>query len=176
MWIKLLLPWRHAVCWRSMSNICSTAWGKFMRIIAIQISKLLSHSNPGKDFNDCASSVLLYKMKPRHLLCMTYSCVTGKKDQWSAGSAVSEMTTKCPSTYRFSMSGLQEVDAALRTRRLTLVDTLHLPPHAQGWTHCTFLIIHMETRCTLLLMGRHIASSSSCTKVDTLQSPPHAHG
>ena len=83
-----------------------------------------------------------------------------------------------PVYIRFAMSGVQEGDAALRTRRLSLVDTLHCPPHAQGWTHCTFLLIHMETRCTLLLMhmGRLIASSSSCTKVDTLQSPPHAHG
>ena len=115
------------------------------------------------------------KVKPRHLLCMTYSCVTGKKDQWSAGSAVSEMTTKCTPTYGL---GVQEVDAALRTRRLSLVDTLHFSPHAQGWTHCTFLLIHMETRCTLLLMhmGRHIANSSSCTWVDTLIASSHAQG
>ena len=83
---------------------------------------------------------------------------------------------KVPVYIRFAMSGLQEVDAALRTRPLSLVDMLHFPPHAQGWTHCTFLLLHMETRCTLLLMVRHIASSSSCTKVDTLQSPPHTHG
>ena len=59
--IKLLLSWRHAVCSRSMSNICGTAWGKFTRIIAISIPKHVSHSNPGKAvFNASASSVLLY--------------------------------------------------------------------------------------------------------------------
>ena len=52
---------RHAVlCWRSVLNICGTACYKFMRIIAIPISKHVSHSNPAKDFNACASSVLLY--------------------------------------------------------------------------------------------------------------------
>ena len=56
-----------------MSNICGSAWGKFMRIIAIPISKHVSDSNPGKDFNACASSVLVLKVKPRHLLCMTNS-------------------------------------------------------------------------------------------------------
>ena len=35
--------------------------GKFMKIIAIPISKHVSHSNSGKDFNACASSVLLYE-------------------------------------------------------------------------------------------------------------------
>ena len=39
---------------------------------------------------------------------------------------------KVPVYIRFAMSGLQEVDAALRTRRLSLVGPLHLPPHAQG--------------------------------------------
>ena len=39
------------------------------------------------------------------IIAMTYSCVTGKKDQWSAGSAVSEMTTKCPSTYGLLCQG-----------------------------------------------------------------------
>ena len=83
-----------------------------------------------------------------------------------------------PVYIRFAMSWVQEVDAALRTRRLSLVDTLHFPPRAQGWTLCMFLLIYMETRCTLLLlqMGRHIASSSSCTKVHTLHAPPHAQG
>ena len=83
-----------------------------------------------------------------------------------------------PVYIRFAMSGMQEVDAALRTRRLSLVDTLHFSPHAQGWTLCTLLLIHMETRCTLLLMhiGRRVARSSSCTKVDTLHAPPHAQG
>ena len=44
-----------------MSNICGTAWGMFMRIIAIPIFKHVSHSNSGKDFNACTSSVLLYE-------------------------------------------------------------------------------------------------------------------
>ena len=35
------------------NNICGTACGKFMRIIAIPISKHVSHSTPGKDFNAC---------------------------------------------------------------------------------------------------------------------------
>ena len=49
--------------------------------------------------------VLSYYMevKPKHLLCMTYSCITGKKDQWSTGYAVSEMTTK--STYGLLCQG-----------------------------------------------------------------------
>ena len=67
---------------------------------------------------------------------------------------------KVPVYIRFAMSGLQEVDAALRTRRLSLVGTLHFPPHAHGDT------LHAppygETHCKLLLMhkGRHVAISS----------------
>ena len=172
------MPWRHAVCWQSMSNICSTAWGKFMRIIAIPISKHLSHSNPGKDFNACASSVLLYESETKASTVHDIQLRHWKERSMVRWICDVRDDNKMPVYIRFAMSGLQEVDAALRTRRLSLVDTLHFPPHAQGWTHCTFLLIHMETRCTLLLMhmGRHIASSSSCTKVDTLQSPPHAHG
>ena len=65
----------------------------------------LNHSFAGK--TSMPVQVLSYymKVKHRHLLYMTYSCVTGKKDQWSAGSAVSEMTTECPSTYGLLCQG-----------------------------------------------------------------------
>ena len=38
-------------------------------------------------------------VKPGHLLCQTCSGFAGTTDQWSAGSAESEMMTKCPRTH-----------------------------------------------------------------------------
>ena len=44
--------------------------------------------------------VVPYKVvKPGHLLCQTCSGFAGTSDQWSAGSAESEMMTKCPRTH-----------------------------------------------------------------------------
>ena len=85
-------------------------------ILSILTSKYVSVRTHGKVFNAC---VLPYCMvvKPGHLLHQTCSGFAGKTDQWSAGSAESEMVTKCPNTL-CAMLGVQEVTAALRTRRL----------------------------------------------------------
>ena len=57
-------------------------------------------------------------LKPGHLLHQTCSGFAGTTDQWAAGSAESEMMTKCPRTHSVQCLGVQEVTAALHTRHL----------------------------------------------------------
>ena len=100
--------------------------------------------------------VLPYYMvvKPGHLLRQTCSSFAGTTDQWSAGYVESEMMTKCP-----RMLGVQEVTAALRTRRLRWY----------GHVACSSSCINSITRMTITSArrrGRPKKTWSECVKTD----------
>ena len=86
-------------CKLAIVTRCSTAWGKFKKLLPILTSKHVSLRTRGKVFN--AFYVLPYNMvmKPGHLLRQTCSSFARTTDQWSAGSVESEMMMKCPRTH-----------------------------------------------------------------------------
>ena len=98
-------------------------------------------------------------VKPGHLLRQTCSDFAGTTDQWSAGSEESEMMTKCPRPCSVQMSGVQEVTAALRTRRLRWYG------HVAHSTSCINSITSM-TIPSARRRGRPKKTWSECVRAD----------
>ena len=98
------------------------------------------------------------EVKPGHQLSQTYSGFAGMTDQWSTGSAESEMTTKCPRTHS-AMLGVLEVTTALRTRRLRWFG------HVARSSSCTNSITSMTIPSTRR-RGRPKKTCSECVKAD----------
>ena len=101
-------------CKLAIVTRCSTAWGKFKRLLLILTSKHVSLRTCGKVFNACVRLPYYMVVKPGHLLRQTHRndrsmvswfCGVRDDDKVSAD-------TLC------AMLGVQEVTAALRTRRL----------------------------------------------------------
>ena len=97
-------------------------------------------------------------VKPGHLLCQTCSSFAGTTDKWSAGYAESEMMTKCPRTHS-AMLVVQEVTAALRTRRLRWYG--HVARSSSCINSITSLTIPSAKR-----RGRPKKTLSECVKTD----------
>ena len=76
--------------------------------------------------------VLPYYMvvKSGHLLRQPCSGFAGRTDQWSAGSAESRDDDEVSADTLCAMLGVQEVTAALRTRRLRWFGHVATPLHA----------------------------------------------
>ena len=105
-------------CKLAIVTRCSTSWGKFKRLLPILTSKHVSLRTRGKVFNACVRSTLLHgsetwaptapdlqrlRQNDRSMVC--WICGVRDDDEVSAD-------TLC------AMLGVQEVTAALRTRRL----------------------------------------------------------
>ena len=106
--------------------------------------------------------VLPYYMvlKPGHLLRQTRSSFAGTTDQWPAGSAESEMMTKTVSMDTLcAMLGVQEVTAALRTRRLRWFG--HVARSSSCINSITSMMIPSARR-----RGRPKKTWSECVKAD----------
>ena len=89
-------------CKLAIVTRCSTAWGKFKRLLPILTSKHVSLRTRGKVFKACVRSALLHGSEtwaPTAPDSETCSGFAGMTDQWSAGSAESEMMTKCRPTH-----------------------------------------------------------------------------
>ena len=108
---------------------CSTAWGKFKRLLPILTSKHVCLRTRGKVFNACVRSALLHgsetwalsapdlrRLRRNDRSMVRWICRVRDDDEVSAN-------TLC------AMLGVQEVTAALRTRRLR-------------WTCCTLHFMH----------------------------------
>ena len=105
-------------CKLAIFTRCSTAWGKFKRLLPILTSKHVSLRTHGKVFNACVHSTLLHgsetwaptapdlqRLGRNDRSMVHWICEVRDDDEVSAD-------TLC------AMFGVQEVTAALRTRRL----------------------------------------------------------
>ena len=105
-------------CKLAIVTRCSTAWGKFKRLLPILTSKHVSLRTRGKVFNACVRSALLHgsetwaptapdlqRLRWKDRSMVRWICRVRDDDKVSAD-------TLC------AMLGVQEVTAALRTRRL----------------------------------------------------------
>ena len=105
-------------CKLAIITRCSTAWGKFKRLLPILTSKHVSRRTRGKVFNACVGSALLHgsetraptapdlqrhRRNDRSMVCR----ICGVRDDEEVSA-----DTLC------AMLGVQEVTAALRTRLL----------------------------------------------------------
>ena len=86
-------------CKLAIVTRCSTAWGKFKRLLPIQTSKHVSIRTRAKVFMPVYVLLFYMVVKPGHLLRQTCSGFPGTTDQWCAGYAESEIMTKCPPTH-----------------------------------------------------------------------------
>ena len=105
-------------CKLAIVTRCSTAWGKFKRLLPILTSKHVSLRTRGKVFNACVRSALLHgsetwaptapdlqQLRQNDRSMVRWICRVRDDDEVSSDSLC-------------AMLGVQEVTAALRTRRL----------------------------------------------------------
>ena len=116
-------------CKLAIITRCGIACGKIERLLRILTSKHVSLRTRGKVFNACVLSVLLHMLHGSEAWAPNAPDLQRLcRNDRSTGSAGSEMTTKYPRTH-CAMLGVQEVTAALSTRRLR-------------WFCCTLLLMH----------------------------------
>ena len=136
----------------------STAWGKFKRLLPILTSKHVSLRTRGKVFNACVRSALLHGsetwaptaldlqwLRQNDRLIIRWICGVRDDDEVS-------VDTLC------AMLGVQEVTAALRTRRLRWYG------HVARSSSCTNSIISMTIPSTR--RRRPKTTRSECVKAD----------
>ena len=155
--------WIHTVCWRRMQACYDQhMWyclGNFMRILPILTSKHVSHRTRGKVFNACVHSALLHGSETwaptapdlqrlhRNDRSMV-RCICGVRDD-----------DEVPAYTLCAMLGMQEVNAALRTRRMRLFG------HVARTSSCTNSITSMTIPSTRK-RGRPKQTWSVCVKAD----------
>ena len=117
-------------CKLAIVTRCSTAWGKFKRLLPILTPKHVSLRTRGKVFNACVHSALLHGSETWAPTApdLQRLCRNGRSMVcWICG--VRDNAEVSADTL-FAMSGAQEVTAALHTRRLRWYGVLHTPLHA----------------------------------------------
>ena len=138
---------------------CSTAWGKFKRLLPILTSKHVSLRTCGKVFNACLRSALLHgsetwaptapdlqRLRRNDRSVVRWMCGVRDDDEVSAD-------TLC------AMLGVQEVTAALRTRRLRWYG--HVARSSSCINSITSMTIPSARR-----RGRPKKTWSECVKAD----------
>ena len=105
-------------CKLAIVTRCSTAWGKFKRLLPILTSKHVSLRTHGKVFKACVHSVLLHGSETWAPTAPDLQRL-GRNDRsmvrWISGVRDDDEVSSDPLC---AMLGVQEVTAALRTRRL----------------------------------------------------------
>ena len=145
-------------CKLSIVTRCSTAWGKFKRLLPILTSKHVSLRTRGKVFNACVRSALLHGsetwasapdlqwLRRNDRSMVRWICGVRDDDEVS-------VETLC------AMLGVQEVTAALRTRRLRWFG--HVARSSSIIDSITSMMIPSARR-----RGRPKKTWSECVKAD----------
>ena len=146
-------------CKLAIVTRCSTAWGKFKRLLPILTSKHVSLRTRGKVFNACVRSALLHgseawaptapdlqRLRRNNRSMVRWLCGVRDDDEVSSDSLC-------------AMLGVQEVTAALRTRRLRWYG------HVARSSPCINSITSM-TITSARRRGRPKKTWSECVKTD----------
>ena len=146
-------------CKLAIVTRCSTAWGKFRRLHPILTSKHVSLRTGGKVFNACVRSALLHRSEtwaPTAPDLQGFCRNDRSMVRWICGVRDDEEVsadTLC------AMLGVQEVTAALRTRRLRWYG--HVARSSSGINSITSMTIPSARR-----RGRPKNTWSKCVKTD----------
>ena len=146
-------------CKLAIITRCGISWGKFKRLLSILTSKHVSLRTGGKVFNAFVRSALLHGSETwaptapdLQRLCRNDRSMI----RWICGVRDDD---KVPSETLCAMLGVQEVKAALRTRRFGLFG------HVAGSSSCTDSITSMTIPSTRR-RGRPKKTWSECIKAE----------
>ena len=110
--------WAVRGCALAMATRCSTAWGKFRKLLPILTSKHVSPLTCGKVFRACVPSALLHGSETwaptapdLQRLCRNDTAMI----RWICGVKAHD---KAPMETLYTKLAIQEVNVALRTKRL----------------------------------------------------------
>ena len=146
-------------CKLAITTRCCTAWGKFKKLLPILTSKHVSLLTRGKVFNACVRSALLHGSEtwaPTASDLQRLRRNDRSMIRWICGIKPHD---EVPTDMLYARLGLQEVTAALRTKRLRWYG------HVVRATSCTNSIMNVDIPSTRG-RGRPRKTWSECVKAD----------